>query len=767
MTPIEATSQAGPTSKAVWAYYATVLVSAFLLFEIQLILAKYFLPWFGGTPALWTTCMFFFQTLLVFGYIYAHVLAEKVPLRRQGIVHLIVLGIALVVSVVCCVRWHSPLLPGSSWKPNGAEHPVVLLMTLLSLSTGLSYFTLSTTGPLLQSWFRETHASISPYGLYGLSNLGSFLALLSYPLLVEPWLSLRMQGWFWLGFYGVFLLSCSYCALLLPRNALEDAPIHRLPRPATTPPNIPQRLLWFAFSACGSLLFLATTNQICQNIAVVPLLWVLPLSIYLLTLVICFEKESYYSRAVFHPAWVVAVLLVVFLLSQGALTRLFIQIAAYSLILFIGCMVCHGELVKSKPAARYLTGFYLLVSIGGATAGVFVVLLAPNLFTGFWEYEIGLWVTALLMLVSVTRDRDSWVYSTRFGPLLIAVTAAALPLPIILMLHGKIGSEYGLLLLLLSVGVLMVARKAQPGYSKPKAQAAILFGSFSMLLLAGLFVLGLQLQTSAILRVRNFYGVLMVKPINQGRPDWSAYGLSHGMISHGFQFRSPDKRHLPTSYFGADSGVGRAIRVLRQDSANQNSPAPLRLGVIGLGVGTLAAYAQPNDAIRFYEINPEVISIANDPQYFTYLADCPAKKEIVAGDARLAIEREISSGKPSHFDLLVLDAFSGDAPPVHLLTIEAFRLYTRELARNGILAVNITNTYVDLRPVVLAAAAEIKLNATFVHNDGDGGITLYSDWMLLSRRELPSVISTYPQTSSGSLPVLWTDDYSNLLRVLR
>jgi len=768
MTPREATVQVPAKSSAgTWPYSVTVLVSAFLLFEIQLILAKFFLPWFGGTPALWTTCMFFFQSLLVVGYFYAHLLAERVPFRRQGLVHLILLTTALVVSAALCARWRSPLFPGSIWKPNGAEHPVVLLIVLLSLSAGTSYFTLSTTGPLLQSWFRQTHSSVSPYRLYALSNLGSFAALLSYPLIVEPWFSLRTQGWTWITLYCFFLICCGLCALRVRKLSYVQAlPSRSFESVAPRPTNW-TRALWFILSACGSLLFLAITNQICQNIAVVPLLWVLPLSIYLLTLVICFEKEHYYSRAVFHPAWIAAILLAVFLMSQGALARLAIQIAAYSIILFIGCMVCHGELVRSKPAAHSLTIFYLHISMGGAAAGIFVVVLAPSLFTGFWEYEIALWLTTLLLFVSIIRERDSWVYQARFGPLLIAVAAASLPAPAIIILRGKVGYNYAFLLLLVMAAVLIVARKAQPGYSRPKAQAAMLFGSFFMLLVSALLILGSRLQTSAVARVRNFYGVLTIRSINEGRLDWAAYGLSHGLISHGFQFRSPAKRHIATSYFGTESGAGRAILLFRQEHSNENPPAGLRLGVIGLGVGTLAAYAHANDELRFYEINPGVIKIAGDPQYFTFLSDCAAKKEIIVGDARLSMEREIASGKPQQFDILALDAFSGDAPPVHLLTIEAFRLYVQELAPNGILAVNITNTYVDLRPVVLAAAARLKLNTVFVHDEGDGRTTLFNDWILLSRRDFPPDISSFAASTGSERPELWTDDYSNLLRVLR
>ena len=709
--------------------------------------------------------MFFFQSVLVLGYLYAHVLSERVSVRSQGLVHLAVLTIALAGAAVLCLKWHSPLLPGANLKPNQAEHPLAKLISLLALSTGASYFTLSTTGPLLQRWFARTHGHGSPYRLYSLSNLGSFLALLSYPLIVEPWLTLREQGWIWLVLFCIFSCCCAYCAFQLRAIPSPPKEVVLSAAPETQRPTVSQGVLWFGLAACGSLLFLATTNQICQNIAVVPLLWILPLSIYLLSLVICFDKARYYSRLLFHPAWTLGLLLAVFLLNYGALRHFVVQIGGYSLVLLVGCMICHGELVRSKPAAQHLTSFYLLVSLGGAAAGVFVVLIATKLFTGFWEYQVGLWLATFLMLVSLIRDQGSWIYGSRVGLLLIALAAAVLPAPILIMLHGRIGFDYAFTLMLVICAVLVVSRKTKVGYSKAKAQAATLFSAFSILLLALVLILGVKAQGRGVLRVRNFYGVLNVKEMNSNEPDWKAYGLSHGLISHGFQFRSPSKRHLATSYFGLQSGVGRAIETLRQ-SPRQSRARGLRLGVIGLGVGTLAAYAQQGDDIRFYEINPDVVKIAEDQQYFTYLSDCQAQKAIVLGDARLSIERELASGGSQNFDLLALDAFSGDAPPVHLLTIEAFRTYMKAMARGGILAVNITNTYVDLRPVVVAAATELESTATLVHDDGDGKATLYSDWMLVTKHQSP-ISSDSKWVTGGRRVNLWTDDYSNLLRVLR
>ncbi len=750
-----------------WAYSAALFLSAFLLFQVQLILAKYFLPWFGGTPAMWTTCMFFFQSLLVVGYLYAHIVADRVSVRLQGWLHSVVLACALVVSFFLALRWHSPLFPGSGWKPVGPENPVYRLLVLLFLSAGIPYFSLSTTGPLLQSWFVQTHPGRSPYRLYSLSNLGSFLALLSYPVAVEPWFTLKEQARIWFCLYALFILFCGYCGLQLRRVSTLRSPNRRVS--AAEPgraPGFKLCVFWLSLAASGSLLFLATTNQICQNIAVVPLLWVLPLSIYLLSLVICFDKPHYYRREFFYPALVVGLPLAVFLLSEGALTRLLLQIVCYALILFAGCMVCHGELVRSKPPAQHLTLFYLMVSLGGAVAGVLVVLIAPRMFTGFWEYQVALCLTALLMLIASIRDTNSWVYMNRFGVLLIALTAAALPGAITLIMHGRIGLNYVFLLLLVMLAALAVSRKSVAGFSKAKAQAAVLFTTFAVLLLCGIFALSAGLQgQGSIFRVRNFYGVLTVKALNSGQPQWEAYGLSHGIISHGFQFRSSPKSQLATSYFAARSGVGRAIAALRGATTQEHSQK-LRFGIIGLGVGTLAAYARAGDYVRFYEINPDVIHIASSSAYFTYLSSCPAALEIVPGDARLSMERELARGSPQKFDLLAVDAFSGDAPPVHLLTRQAFQIYANEVAPDGIIAVNVTNTYVDLRPVVAGIANDLRLNYAFVHDDGDGRIALYSDWMLLSRTPLP-LSDVGPLTETKSRKLVWTDDYSNLFQVLR
>jgi hypothetical protein len=682
-----------------------------------------------------------------------------------------VLSSALAGSVLFAIKWHYPILPGSSWKPVGAGSPVGHLVLLLAVSAGIPYLPLSTTGPLLQYWFSEAHPDIPPYRLYALSNLGSFLALLSYPFVVEPWFTLRMQAQLWFGGYCLFVAICGYCALRL-RNGPSIIPNNDDAigvADAGAPPGLGRYIFWLSFAACGSLLFLATTNQICQNVAVVPLLWVLPLSVYLLTLVICFERPKSYSRAVFHPMLVLGLAFAVFLLSGGVLTNLTEQVVGYTLILFVCCMVCHGELVRSKPSPEHLTRFYLLIASGGAMAGVFVVLIAPNVFTTFAEYQLSLWLTTLLMLIAVIHDKASWVYASRSGVLVIALGTALLPAGITTVMRGKMGLNYFFLLAIALLGMFVVMRKSAPGFAKSKQQAAVLFTGASVVLLSVIFTLSNRLQAKAtVSAARNFYGILTVSELNRSQPEWVAYKLSHGLISHGFQFRSPSKNLVATSYYGNNSGVGRAIAMLRETGSQDHSPRILRFGIIGLGVGTLAAYAKPGDSIHFYEINPDVIRIAEDSNYFTYLSRCPAIVKIIPGDARLSMERELALGIRQSFNLLVVDAFNGDAPPIHLLTQQAFQLYLDQIAPDGVIAIHITNTFLDLQPVVAGIAQRLQLDYVFVHADGDGRETLYSDWMLVSRAPLPSTVSdALMNPKRNPKNVLWTDDYSNLFQVLR
>jgi len=758
------------------AYWVGIFLGAFLLFSIQLLLGKFFLPWFGGTPAMWTTCMFFFQMLLLAGYAYAHALANWFSPRMQVALHCVLLLAALGLLISLAVVWGSPVTPSLSWRPHTNDRPVWHLIVLLAVSAGLPYFVLATTGPLLQSWFTRTHPGRSPYRLYSLSNLGSLLGLLSYPFLVEPWISLRHQARLWASGFAVYVAVCGYCALGIGKARAMKVASGTASDSSQSKPTLGNYLLWLGLASCGSIMFLATTNQICQDIAVVPFLWVLPLSLYLLSFIICFDQSRWYSRAIFHPALVVAVYLACFVLGSWGIKSIFLQIAVHSSTLFIVCMVCHGELARSKPGARYLTSFYLMVAMGGAVGGTLVALVFPHIFRGFWEYHLGLWSAAALLFVVLARDKTSWLYCSRYGLAAIAVAAALLPGAVSYMTMERQGLGNLFPVLLVVVAVYFLTRGSSKGFDRERARAVPIYYGVALLVLGGVLFFNARNQIqNTVVSTRNFYGVLAVRELSEGQSNEQAYTLFHGRVVHGFQFTSDAHRKVPTGYFGITSGVGLALTALQVSSVQtgngDGTPQSLRVGVVGLGAGTLAAYGKPGDYFRFYEINPEITRIASGP-YFTYLKDCPARLDVIPGDARLSMESELERAQPQQFDLLAIDAFSGDAIPVHLLTDEAFQIYLREMKASGIIAVHITNTYFDLRPVLKRVAEHFSLHYLLMHTDGDNTITTYSDWVLLSRED--KVLASLPPSAGGlrtralreNLPI-WTDDYSNLFWVLR
>jgi hypothetical protein len=762
-------------------YWISIFVGAFLLFSVQLLLGKYFLPWFGGTPAMWTTCMFFFQTVLLAGYAYAHALTRWFTPRMQGYLHSVLLLTALAVLVFMAVMWGTPITPSVSWRPQSGDHPVWSLTILLAVSAGLPYFVLSSTGPLLQSWFTRTHPGHTPYRLYSLSNLGSLLGLLTYPLLVEPWFTLRAQARIWTTGFFVFAVVCGYCALRMRRiTALPKSTSLGLACQGTldfdfgqAKPTVGSNLLWLSLAACASVMFLATTNQICQDVAVIPFLWVLPLSLYLLSFIICFDEPRWYSRAAFHPAFALAIFLACLLLLGWGIRSIFVQIAAHSFILFVSCMVCHGELALSKPDSRHLTSFYLMVALGGAMGGVLVALIFPHIFHGFWEYQLGLWFSVLLLFVVLVRDKSSWLYCSPWGLPGIAVAAALLPGTTSVVVLGR--KELGGLFVVLPVLVAayFLTRGGRKGFDSSRARAIPIYCGTALLVVGATLVISASNETrNSVVRARNFYGVLNVRELAELPSDWRAYSLFHGRISHGYQFLSEAKRRLPTSYYGLNSGVGMAIIALQKQLSFGTDPQNLRAGFVGLGVGTLAAYGNPGDYFRFYEINPEVIRIARDARYFTFLRDCRAALDVISGDARLSMESELNRGQPQNFNLLAIDAFSGDAIPVHLLTEEAFQIYLKHVKTDGIIAVHITNAHFDLQPVLRRVAERFKLRYALLHTDGDGITTTYSDWVLLSRD--PTIVNSFPVSARGRFNdairpdiALWTDNYSNLFFVLR
>jgi hypothetical protein len=757
-------------------YAATIFAGAFLLFQVEPLLARYILPWFGGTPAVWIACVLFFQLLLVFGYAYSHYIATRLRLRHQVTIHLALIVACLLLMAGLATAWNSPITPSVAWKPPSPDFPIARIFLLLVVSIGLPYFILSTTGPLLQAWFARAHPGTSPYRLYALSNIGSLLALVTYPFFVEPGLSLRAQAILWSLAFVVFTIGVALCARHvhhLPLSAVKtlgdnESENQRIPIPTRT-----TRVLWIALAAVASVMLLATTNQVCQQVAVVPFLWVLPLAIYLLSFIICFDNQRWYRRGVFHPALGVTVFLALIVLCSSS-ASIILQIVTYSMLLFTICMVCHGELAALKPHERYLTSFYLMVAVGGAAGGIFVVVVAPWLFTGYWEFHLAVWTSVLMLIVVLMRDPNSWIHE-RMPAVAVALFAGAIVLP------ALIGADHladairpHLLRAFVSVcliSALAFQKDSQLARRWPGSiiQACTIWG---LLVVGGVLLVDINgNRASTMIATRNFYGALGVYSIDNQNPEGHYYMLRHGQIIHGEQYSAPDKRYQPTTYYGPESGIGLLMlhhpRRLSRDARDRS----LRVGAIGLGVGTIAAYGLPGDYLRFYEINPAVIKIATDTNgYFTYIRDSRARIEIVPGDARLSMERELADGHPQSFDVLVLDAFSGDAIPVHLLTIEAIAIYLRELSPDGVLAVHVTNRYLDLQPVVQEIANHFRLKAGRVHQSA-GPLVKPSDWIVLARNNSvfgqPAFTGALHPLDSRQRVRLWTDDYSNLLQILK
>jgi spermidine synthase len=673
-------------------YAVTIFLSAFLLFQIQPMIAKMILPWFGGASAVWITCMLFFQMGLLGGYIYAHGSIRYLRPKTQRLLHAGILIVSLTLL---------PVTPAISWKPIGNGEPIVRILGLLTVSIGLPYFLLSTTSPLIQAWYSRRYQTALPYRLFALSNLASLVGLLAYPFLIEPNASVHQQSCGWSLAYVLFVVVClittGHSAGMKQTVAQEqDEPV-QLSGTANLPPRGRELILWLLLGGCASVLLLAVTNYLTQNVTSIPFLWILPLSLYLLSFILCFDFEGLYRRNYYVWLVIVAVGGMAYGLAMWkSSTSLKLVIPSFAACLFICCMFCHGELVKRKPAPQQLTFFYLMLSLGGVLGGILVGLVAPKVFPGYFELPIGLFIVALLLLL--VNYRKGWMTKTAC--------------------------------LLLLTGVIVAS---------------------------GYYVYSLTESTPVM--VRNFYGGLRVKEYDKGSEDESR-SLIHGTIIHGVQFILPPRRYEPITYFGPkSSGVGFAIQYLRKSS--------LRVGVIGLGIGTLAAYAQPGDVFRFYEINPLVVKLAQ--REFTYLADCKGKVEIVMGDGRLSLEQEPNQG----FNLLVADAFSGDSIPAHLMTLQAFELYFRHLSPDGILALQITNTHLDLAPVISQLSKKLGKQAVLIayqHDEKDEENEIYgSDWVLVSSHPLSSegIKKASRELPSRTKLRIWTDDYSNLFQILK
>jgi SAM-dependent methyltransferase/MFS family permease len=665
-------------------YAATIFVSAFLLFLVQPIVAKQILPWFGGSAAVWTTCVFFFQFLLLAGYAYAHAIVRWLPPRPQLLVHLALLAVSLA---------SLPIIAAASWKPSGAEDPAFRILGLLVATVGLPYFLLSTTSPLVQAWYARRFDS--PYRLFALSNLASLAALLLYPVAVEPLIPTRAQALSWSWAYAGFVALCAATAIYSLRRAVGSgqAPVRLDPGPA---PAAGVRLQWVALPALASLLLLAITNHLTQNVASIPFLWVLPLSLYLLTFILCFDGRGWYRRAVFFPLAGLAVAAMAWVLTSSDLIHnLKLSIPLFSAGLFVLCMLCHGELVLMKPVPARLTEFYMLIALGGAVGSMLVSVIAPHVLPGDFEVAAGLALAAIVL---------AW----KVAPLGRVALAGAL--------------------------------------------AAVAFTGYGVVTYVSNNVADTRVMK------RNFYSSLRTR--DEQRDEGRVRKLIHGTINHGEQFVDEDKRRRAIAYFGPKAGIVLALEALRHPD--------MRVGIVGLGAGTMAAYGRPGDVYKFYEINPQVIELAQTE--FSYLKDSDAKIELVLGDGRLALE----SGPPQRFDLLAADAFSSDSVPMHLITKEALELYMRNVRPGGVVVFNVTNRYLDLAPVVKRLADALGLHARLVsHSPDEEEYNLYSvtDFVLVTAD--PKLFDR-PQLAGVAQPIevpakvsVWTDDFNNLLQALR
>jgi hypothetical protein len=668
-------------------YALTIFTSAFLLFLVQPIIAKQILPWFGGSAAVWATCLVFFQFLLLFGYAYTDWTTRKLKARTQVTFHVVLLAVSLA---------SLPIIPDAAWKPSGEEDPTWRILGLLAATIGLPYFLLSTTGPLVQAWFARTFSAGTVYRLFALSNLGSLLALVAYPFAVEPWITGPQQSYGWTAGYALFVVLCAAAAIYSVRHPAVQPGAPAVTQAAPGPaPRARDYLLWLALAAMGSFMLLGVTNHITHDVASVPFLWILPLTLYLVTFILCFEGSGWYQRRIFFiPVLAVVAAMAWGLHAEGGVMDIKGAIPLYAAGLFVCCMFFHGELAAMKPSPRYLTTYYLMISLGGALGSLVIGFVAPKVFNTHYEFGIGLVVTLALAACLTWR-------LPRIVPFAAAATAC--------------------------------------------------FAAYNVYQYVDM------LSRDTRVMVRNFYGTLRVKDAAGENGENAVRRLLHGVIMHGEQYLAPAKQAVPTTYYGPDSGVTRVIKARMGD--------PLKIGVVGLGAGTLAVYGRPGDVYRFYEINPQVIQIARSE--FTFLTGTGAQTETVLGDARLNMERE----PPQNYDILAIDAFSSDSIPVHLITREAMAVYLRHMKPDGVIAFHVTNRFLKLAPVVKRIAEVYDMHTALLSDEAEDSDYSKTDWVLVTRNrallEREDIARATEAISDIPGLRIWTDDYNNLFRILK
>jgi spermidine synthase len=668
-------------------YGSAIFLGAFLLFAVEPMAAKQLLPALGGSSAVWITCLVFFQTALLLGYLYAHWLGRR-SVRTAESLHTALLALAGALLIVQA-------------QPNlghAASYPLAAIFWTLTLTIGLPFLLLSSTSPLLQLWLARQEQTGVPWRLFALSNAGSLLALILYPTLIEPHLSLKMQRGLWAAGFEVYAVLCATIAWRVQRSSTRTAqPQAALP---VDPPqsSFRSRLLWFLLPAGAAMQLCAVTSHLSQNIAAIPLLWVLPLGVYLLTFIVAFEAPGFYRRWLMVRLLALGLAALAYMLSQTDATwPIQFSIGFFLLELFFACLFCHAETYALRPAnPSESTLFYLLIAAGGAAGTIFIGTACPLLFDA--NYDVALAFLAPAALALVVTWQNGWAQR------LLWSVGTALMLALVIMLH------------------IVYAR-------------------------------------STLVEERNFYGALRVRESHVPPQAEAVRTLLHGTIEHGTQWFAPQFRRNPTTYYAIDSGVGLALGFCCDDR-------PRNIGVVGLGAGTLAAYGKPGDRMRFYEINPAILPIAEN--LFTYLRESGAQISFADGDARISLAREV----PQSFDVLVIDAFSGDAIPIHLLTTQAMTVYRRQLAPGGVLAFHVSNQYLDLTPEIAALAAASGMEARVVDTPPQEARGEYrATWVLVTNN---AAFLAQRQVAAFAREIrprpdlrAWTDDYSSLLPILQ
>ena len=672
-----------------------VFISAFLVFLIQPMVAKMLLPYFGGGSAVWTGCLLFFQTLLLLGYGYAHGLTKLPNYSKQKAVHIGLLSLA-VLNAWWGFSDQTLLQEVSSQE---GQAPLITLLTALLLTVGLPYFAVTTTGPLVQHWVAVTKQSTSPYRLYALSNIGSLLALISYPFVLEPSFTLPSQSLLWSSIFTLF--AGLYITYLIKLDGQEQT--QETTREIKSKVAMSTKLLWLMLSATGVIALIATTSAMTQNIPPVPFLWILPLVLYLLSFIITFNRSSWYVRWYWLGLFLVSAMIGLFMFFIGSQFDILTQVVMYSLILLSVCMICHGELEALKPETQHLTLFYVFMALGGFIGSAFVNFIAVEIFTLYYEFLLCLLLTAGVFLVCLFIPTSAQVTSPTQTKWMALITV----------------------LCVLGYGATFVP-------------------------------LNQQYAATDLVSSRNFYGILSVKDIKNDTVNERR--LVDGTTSHGTQSLKAEEKRLPRSYYRYQTGVAMALQF--QPEAAKN------IGVVGLGAGTLAAYGRAQDNYVFYELNPDVERMANT--YFSYLSDSPASNQVILGDARLSLQKQLAQSQPQGFDVLVVDAFSGDSIPVHLITEQALTLYWQHLTEQGILAFHISNSHLDLTPVLAGYAADPEVTALHISTPAQGQESHDVSWFLLTKNKaFVKQHQRFVYPVNADQPVLWTDDYSNLTTVLK